>query len=367
MNQVMNPIAKNQHKILIVDDLEPNRMVLNDQVESLGHLPIMAENGVSALGQLSSQQPDLVLLDIMMPEMDGYQVLDTMKSDTNYRHIPVIMISAVDELESVVRCIQKGAVDYLVKPFNPILLKARIDSALAIKRLHDQDATYRAHIEQYNLKLEDRVRERTKNINETRMEIIYRLGRAGEFRDNETANHVVRMSHLSARLGKETGLNEEQVETLLQSSPFHDIGKIGIPDNILLKPGKLDADEWEIMKTHTKIGAEILSGSSWDLLVVAEMIALTHHEKWDGSGYPNGLKGEEIPLEGRIVALCDVFDALTSERPYKDAWSVEKTMEFMEGQSGIHFDPKLLTLFKNILPEMIEIKEKYAEGKAVQV
>lgn len=363
----MNQLAANKHKILIVDDLEPNRMVLNDQVESLGHMPIMAENGVSALGQINSMNPDLVLLDIMMPEMDGYQVLETMKSDTNFRHIPVIMISALDELESVVRCIQKGAVDYLVKPFNPILLKARIDSALAIKRLHDQEANYRMHIEQYNLKLEERVRERTRHINESRREIIYRLGRAAEFRDNETANHVVRMSHLSARLGKEAGMDEEEVEVLLQASPFHDIGKIGIPDNILLKPGKLNAEEWEVMKSHTEIGAEILSGSEWDLLVVAERIALTHHEKWDGSGYPKGLRGEDIPLEGRIVALCDVFDALTSERPYKNAWQVEAVMVFIEENSGTHFDPELVGLFKKILPEMIEIKEKYAEEKSVQV
>jgi putative two-component system response regulator len=363
----MNQLATNQHKILIVDDLEPNRMVLNDQVESLGHIPIMAENGVSALGQINSNNPDLVLLDIMMPEMDGYQVLETMKSDTNFRHIPVIMISAVDELESVVRCIQKGAVDYLVKPFNPFLLKARIDSALAIKRLHDQEANYRMHIEQYNLKLEDRVRERTRHINESRMEIIYRLGRAAEFRDNETANHVIRMSHLSARLGKEAGMDEEEVETLLQASPFHDIGKIGIPDNILLKPAKLNAEEWEVMKSHTEIGAEILSGSEWDLLGAAERIALTHHEKWDGSGYPKGLRGEDIPLEGRIVALCDVFDALTSERSYKDVWSVEDAMVFIEENSGTHFDPELVVLFKKILPEMIEIKEKYAEEKSVQV
>jgi putative two-component system response regulator len=363
----MSQLATNQHKILIVDDIEPNRLVLNDQVVSLGHIPVMAGNGLSALRQISNEKPDLVLLDIMMPEMDGYQVLETMKSDKNFRHIPVIMISALDELESVVRCIQKGAVDYLVKPFNPILLKARIDSALAIKRLHDQEETYRVHIEQYNLKLENRVRERTKNINDTRLEIIYRLGRAAEFRDNETANHVVRMSHLSARLGKEAGMNEGDVEILLQASPFHDIGKIGIPDNILLKPDKLNAEEWEVMKSHTEMGAEILSGSEWDLLVVAERIALTHHEKWDGSGYPKGLRGEDIPLVGRIVAICDVFDALTSERPYKNAWSDEEAMAFLTENSGGHFDPKMVTLFKNILPEMLQIKEKYAEGKCVNV
>ena len=362
----MNQLATSRHKILIVDDLEPNRMVLHDQIVSLGHDPLIAENGVSALGQVKNKKPDLILLDIMMPEMDGYEVLEALKSDSYHRHIPVIMISAVDELESVVRCVQKGAVDYLVKPFNPFLLRARIDSALATKRLHDQEASYRLHIEQYNLKLEDRVRERTKELYESRMEIIYRLGRAAEYRDNETANHVVRMSHLSARLGKEAGMSEAEAEVLLQASPFHDIGKIGIPDNILLKPDKLDKEEWKVMKSHTEMGAEILSGSEWGLLVMAEKIALTHHEKWDGSGYPKGLKGDEIPLEGRVVALCDVFDALTSYRPYKNAWSEESAMVFIEENSGAHFDPNLVKLFKKILPEMINIRNKYAEEPSLQ-
>lgn len=363
----MENLTSNPSTVLIVDDLEPNRIVLCDQITILGHKPIMAENGVSALAQVQNCNPDLILLDIMMPEMDGYQVLERLKSDSSFRHIPVIMISAIEELESVVQCIKKGAIDYLVKPFNPVLLKARIDSALASKLLHDQEESYRKQIEEYNIKLEERVRERTQELSESQKEIIYRLGRTAEYRDHETALHVVRMSHLSARLGKESGMDEKEVETLLMASPFHDIGKIGIPDKILLKPGKLTDEEREIMKTHTVIGGEILSGSKWGLLVMAEEIALTHHEKWDGSGYPKGTKGEEIPLVGRIVALCDVFDALTSSRPYKEEWSFEDSFAYIEEQSGKHFDPNLVDLFKNILPEMIAIRKEYTEKQEVAV
>lgn len=204
--------------------------------------------------------------------------------------------------------------------------------------------------------------ERNKTLRETQLEIVKRLGRAAEYRDNETGLHVIRMSLFSARLGKAAGLKEEECEMLLQASPMHDIGKIGIPDHVLLKPGKLDDKEWEIMKTHAEIGTEILKGSKSDLLKMAETIALTHQEKWDGSGYPKGLKGKEIPLEGRISAICDVFDALTSVRPYKKAWSVEDAMALLEKEKGKHFDPELVPLFKQILPEIVAIKEKYSEN-----
>lgn len=193
------------------------------------------------------------------------------------------------------------------------------------------------------------------------MEIIQRLARAGEYRDNETGYHIIRMSRYSEMLGRAIGMTPRECELLLQASPMHDIGKIGIPDSILLHPEKLDADQWEIMKTHVNIGAEILSGSSSKLMNMAKAIALTHHEKWNGSGYPNGLKGEEIPLEGRIVAMADVFDALTSERPYKKAWSIEDAVLELEKNSGEHFDPSLIGKFKKILPSILGIKEAYSD------
>ncbi|MCH8156463.1 MAG: response regulator [Nitrospinae bacterium] len=348
-------------RILIVDDQKTNRDVLKYQILSLEHTPILAENGLSALAQINKHPPDLILLDITMPEMDGFQVLEKVKSDKILSHIPVIMISALDEMTNIVRCIELGAVDYLVKPFNPTLLKARIDSALGAKRMRDQEDNYRKQIEEYNLKLEDRVRERTQEVESTRLEIIQRLGRAAEYRDNETGMHVIRMSHFSATIGRAAGLTKEECEMLLNASPLHDLGKIGVPDHILLKPGKLDDDEWKIMKTHPGIGGKILSKSNSDLLKMAETIALVHQEKWDGSGYPKGLKGEEIPFFGRIVAIADVFDALTTERPYKKAWPVEKAVALIEEESGKHFDPQLVPIFKNILPEILEIKEKFAE------
>ncbi|NIQ00881.1 MAG: response regulator, partial [Nitrospinaceae bacterium] len=265
-----------QDLILVVDDSEVNRCFLHDRVLTLGHTPILAKNGMEALQQIERQSPSLVLLDIMMPEMNGYQVLERMKADARLQHIPVIMVTAVDDMDSVVRCIQRGAVDYLLKPVNSTLLKARVDAALASKRLHDQEEAYRREIERYNQTLEERVRERTRELEKTRLEVIHRLGRAAEYRDNETGMHVIRMSYLCARLGREVGMSEAEGRLLLLASPMHDVGKIGIPDRILLKADRLDGEEWEIMKTHTLIGSEILAGSESDLLQMAELIALTH-------------------------------------------------------------------------------------------
>jgi len=347
--------------ILIVDDMEANRILLNDYTLSLGHNPTLCVDGSSALAQVEKKSPDLFLLDIMMPGINGYEVLDRLKSDDKHRHIPIIMVSALDEMDSVVRCIERGAVDYLTKPFNPTLLKARMDTALAEKKLHDREVVYREKIENYNVHLEEEVKKRTLELFEVRLRVIHRLGRAAEYRDNETGLHVVRMSHYCALIGAELGWDSQQCEMIFNASPMHDVGKIGIPDSILLKPDKLEDDEWEIMKTHAAIGAEILKGGDSELEKMAEMIARTHHEKWDGTGYPNGLKGEEIPLMSRIVAVADVFDALTMEQPYKKEWPVEDAMDLIEKASGYHFDPQLVPVFKDILPQVLEIKNRFAE------
>ena len=354
------------HTILIVDDSEANRMILQDQVITLGHTPVLAENGLVALKKVTDYKPDLLLLDIMMPKMDGYQVLARLKSDSFMRHIPVIMVSANDGIESVAKCIEQGAMDYLVKPFNPVLLKARIKAALANKLLHDQEEAHRETIRQYNEKLEERVRERTKDLEETRLEVIQRLGRAAEYRDNETGQHVLRMSHYSARLAKELGMNDMECILIKLASPMHDIGKIGIPDGILLKPGPLTEAERKIMETHTTIGGEILGGGKSELIKMAEAIALTHQEKWDGTGYPKGLKKEEIPLAGRIIAICDVFDAITSKRPYKEEHPIEQALESIASQSGKHFDPHLVKVFQQIVPDLKKIKEKFSQEENLQ-
>jgi len=205
------------------------------------------------------------------------------------------------------------------------------------------------------------VRERTEELNDTRFEIIRRLGRAAEFRDNESGLHVIRMSHYSRLLAEAYGGSDEWVENVYNASPMHDIGKLGIPDSVLLKPDKLDADEWTLMKKHTEYGAEIIGDHPSELLQMSREIALTHHEKWDGSGYPKGLKGEEIPLEGRIVALADVFDILTTDRPYKKAWTVEDTVKLIDQCAGTHFDPDLVPMFHAVMPEILDIKEQCVE------
>jgi putative two-component system response regulator len=209
--------------------------------------------------------------------------------------------------------------------------------------------------------LEQKVIERTKVIHHTRLQVVRCLGRAAEFRDEETGLHIIRMSKIAVVIAKAAGFDDEQCDLLLNAAPMHDIGKIGIPDDILLKPGKFEPEEWKIMQTHAQIGADILSGDDSDLMMMAQEIAISHHEKWNGQGYPNGLKEENIPLVGRIIALADIFDALTSKRPYKEAWSVEKSVNYIKEESGEHFDPRLVELFMQELPEIIEIKEKYAE------
>ena len=205
------------------------------------------------------------------------------------------------------------------------------------------------------------VQERTKELHDTRLQVVRRLGRAAEYRDNETGLHIIRMSKVSMLLGKAAGMNEYDCDLLLNAAPMHDIGKIGIADHVLLKPGKFEPAEWKIMQTHSQIGADILSGDDSDLMKMAHQIALTHHEKWNGKGYPNGLAGEDIPLVGRLCALADVFDALTSVRPYKKAWSVEDSVDLIKQERGEHFDPQLVDYFIKLLPEIVTIKEKYAE------
>lgn len=333
--------------VLIVDDIPENIDVLNGILKNRYKIKV-ALNGPKALEIANAiNPPDLILLDIMMPGMDGYEVCRQLKAQFATRRIPVIFVTARGEIDDETHGFELGAADYITKPVSPPIVQARVEAQLA---LYDQ-----------NRVLENRVRQRTAELNESRQQIIQRLGRAAEYKDNETGLHVVRMSHYSKLIGLAAGMHEDEAEVLLNAAPMHDIGKIGIPDRILLKPGKLDDAEWEIMRKHPDFGAEILGQHSSELLEMARLVALTHHEMWNGQGYPNGLKGEEIPLVGRIVTLADVFDALTTERPYKKAWSVESTLDFIQSKSGEIFDPNLVKSFMGIVPRILEIKEKYGE------
>ena len=340
-------------RVLIVDDTKINITILLDALKSDYKLSI-AVNGVKALEYLENNLPDLILLDIMMPEMDGYEVCARIKRDPRTRDIPVIFITAMHEIRSKSKGFELGAVDYITKPFEIPEVRARVKTHLALKHAGEL-------LKESNRTLEEKVRERTRELRHTQLEIVTRLGRAAEYRDNETGAHIKRMSRYCELLGKAAGLSDDESEMILHASPMHDIGKIGIPDRVLLKPARLNGEEWKIMKTHTVMGSEILSGNSSKLLGMARTIAVSHHEKWDGSGYPNGLAGEAIPLEGRLCALCDVFDALTSKRPYKEAWSVEQALEEIKNNAGSHFDSRLVDCFLGILPGILVIRSQFPD------
>ena len=295
----MTIITDPKQTILVVDDTPENIDLLCAVLES-DYLTRIAVNGEKALKiAFSASKPDLILLDIMMPGMSGYEVCLALKANPDTRGIPVIFVTAMGESQDEQRGLEMGAVDYITKPINPPIVRARIKTHLA---LYDQTR-----------ELERMVKLRTEELESTRKEIIYRLGCASEFKDNETGKHIIRMANYSRLIGRAAGMGEESVEILSSAAAMHDVGKIGIPDYVLLKPDKLNEEEWKIVKRHPEIGAEIIGQHTDDLLKAAHDVALTHHEKWDGSGYPNGIKGIEIPLMGRIVAIADVFDALTSE------------------------------------------------------
>lgn len=333
--------------ILVVDDTPENIDVLTGILKEEYKIKAALNGHVALKIATGKHKPDLILLDVMMPDIDGHEVCRQLKSNPESSHIPIIFVTAKAEISDEQIGFELGAVDYITKPVSPAIVKARVKAQLA---LYDQAR----HLEKL-------VQERTEQLNETRVEIIRRLGRAAEFKDNETGMHVIRMSWFSRFLAEAICKDDDWCELLYNAAPMHDIGKIGIPDGVLLKPGKLDEDEWQIMKMHADYGAEIIGEHPSPLLQMAKSIAITHHEKWDGSGYPNGLKGAEIPLAGRIIAVADVFDALTSERPYKKAWTEQDALTLLRKDAGTHFDPELVPYFETCLPRIREIQAQYKE------
>lgn len=335
----MSLSAKLPPRILIVDD-EPTNLKVMRQVLQDHYRLSFARSGMDALSILQQENVDLVLLDIMMPEMTGFDVCERLKANPDTAAIPVIFVTALRDTIDEEKGFELGGVDYIVKPIVPAIVRARVKTHLSLVKID----TLRA----------------------TQIDLIQRLGRAAEYKDNETGMHVQRMSHYAKTLAMAAGIDEEQADELRMAATMHDIGKIAIPDHILLKPGKLNHTEFDQMKQHVAIGANILAEPRSTLVALAHTIAMTHHEKWDGSGYPNGLAGEDIPLEGRIAAIADVFDALTSERPYKQAWSVDAAVAFLSEQAGKHFDPRLIPLFIEHLPQILDIKQRFREALADQ-
>jgi len=344
-----------QANILIVDDEPANVKLLKKTLERKGYQNIQTTTDSREVESLCEKTEfDAFLLDIRMPHIDGYGIMEILSKHFIDDYMPILVLTAQTDRETRLKALECGAKDFLTKPFDQLEALTRIYNLLEVRLMHKQ-------VRNQNQMLEEKVRKRTEELYETRREVINRLGLAAEYRDNETGNHIIRMSRYSQLLALEYGLSEERAETILNAAPMHDIGKIGIPDTVLLKPGKLDAAEWETMQSHVSIGAEILSGHQSDLMKVARVIALHHHEKWNGEGYPSGLKGKEISIEGRICAIADVFDALLSERPYKKPWTIDAALALIEEEAGSHFDPKLAPLMRKVLPTVLKIKEQYSD------
>jgi len=354
---------KNIPVILVVDDQLQNIELLEAFLAPQGYEILRAFSGEEALTKLGEHAIDLILLDVMMPGMDGFEVTRRVRENPSFRQLPIMLVTALREMEDHLKGIEAGCDDFISKPVDKVELLARVRALLKVKAYHDL-------IDDYQKKLESDIEARTQELHQAladtktaSLEIIQRLSTASECKDEATGNHICRMSHYTAAVARRMELDEATVELLLYAAPMHDLGKIGIPDRILLKPGKLSPLEWEIMKKHTLIGAEILKGSEIELLRIGEMIARTHHEKWDGSGYPAGLRGVEIPLCGRIVAIADVFDAMTSVRPYKETSSVEEALDTIRAGKGNHFDPEVVDAFFEILDEIRAIKQQYENNE----
>ena len=340
-------------KILSVDDNKTNLLIIESYAKILSLEIDSFLNPLEALESSNHFEYDLVVVDYMMPEMNGLDFIINFRK--KYENIPIIMLTAVgDDMKLQIKALEYGTNDFLSKPINAPAFKARIINMLKLRKsqLLLQDKA---------LLLEDEVNKATLRLKESERETLQMLGKSAEYKDPETNAHTQRVAYYSKLLARAYGLDDSLQDIIFYASPFHDLGKIGIPDNILLKPGKLDAAEFEIMKKHSQIGYEILKGAKSKYLKAGGVIAYNHHEKYDGSGYPNGLKGESIPIFGRITAIADVFDALTSERPYKKAWEIEDAFDFLIKEKGIHFDPKLVDLFLENKNEVIEINNKFSQ------
>lgn len=348
-NQILNA------KILIVDDQLLNTKILQSILKVAGYHHITTLNDSKrAVAAYQEIKPDLFILDLSMPEVNGFDIMRDLQALNLDTYLPILVISNEESQAVRYQALESGAKDFLNKPYDRIEVLKRIHNLIEVRMLHNE-------IKDQNLILEQKVRERTQELYDSQVDVIQRLARAIEYRDMETGLHIIRMSHYAAALAEFYGLPVKDSQLILRSAPLHDIGKIAIPDSILQKPGKLTPQEWELMKSHTTIGAELLDGNHSEFMAAAQQIALTHHERWDGSGYPTAVAGEEIPVFGRICCLSDVFDALTTARPYKKAWTVDQAVDEIISQSGKMFDPKMVECFRDHLPEFEKIRQHYLD------
>jgi putative two-component system response regulator len=341
------------YRVLIVDDAEINLILFEALIKRMGNSePIKFSDSLKALAWAKVNEVDLMIVDYMMPELNGMDFIQEVRATPGRQDVPILMITANDQKQVRYRALDAGATDFLTKPVDKIEFMARANNMLQLgasrKVLADRAAW-----------LADEVRKATYEITQRERETVIRLSKAAEYRDPETGAHILRMAHYSELIAKGMALPQDDQELLLQAAPLHDIGKVGIADNILLKPGRLTPEEFSYMKQHAVFGYEILKGSESKVLQAGAAIALGHHEKFDGSGYPNGLVGENIPTFSRIVAVADVFDALTSERPYKKAWSLERACEHIQAGAGTHFDPLCVATFFSKWDEVLEIRQRY--------
>jgi putative two-component system response regulator len=330
-------------RVLIVDDEQANVRILTRTLQHAGYQHIFSTSDPREARTLYiRQRPDLILLDLHMPHLDGFEVMEQLSQIAEATYLPILVLTGDLDPDTKQRALSMGAKDFVHKPFDPVDVQLRIRTLLETRFLY-------LRIQSQNHILEAKVRERTRALEDAQIEIIERLAMAAEFRDDNTGQHTQRVGQTSALVAQQLGWSDTQVNLIRRAAPLHDVGKIGIPDTILLKPGKLSVEEFDLIKTHTGIGARILSGSRFPLLQMAEQIALSHHEWWDGNGYTTGVKQDAIPLVGRIVAVADVFDALTQQRPYKPAWPLSDAVAEVERQRGRQFDPRVAEAFLRVM------------------
>ncbi len=346
------------HTVLIIDDSDINLTLIKALVLKLGECnPVLFENPLKALDWCRENVPDLVIVDYMMPDMDGLRFISAFRALHGRDEVPILMVTANDQKDVRYEALLGGANDFLTKPIDRVEFGARARNMLSLRTGQKFLADRAQHLAAL-------VHEQTREIRDREKELIFRMSRAAEFRDPETGAHIQRMAYYSQAIAKGLDLDESVQKLILEAAPMHDVGKIGIPDYILLKPGKLTPEEFEVMKGHARLGHELLNNSGSEILRAGAQIAISHHEKYDGSGYPRGLKGNDIPLFGRIVAVADVFDALTSERPYKKAWSLEDAVHFLEEGRGKHFDPLCVEAFLATWDIVLDIRQRFQDEEA---